>query len=218
MDSDVERTLNNLHVLAAISQNDKLMTNEDGFDIYQPSSLRGLMRLWCGERRGQNVTRIRQTVRAAMRFAYQFLDDVHAMRGCGDATALRMRRDATTVHYLRVCEALEFARNGLQNLLQTYRDDAAIASQMRFIMTELDDFAQIMRPHTEQLRRESVLAAPPSMDPPPPADARARSATAGACQTPLPSPQAPPPRPTTADMWASAPPIDCEAAPARAAW
>ena len=55
MESEAERTLSNLHVLSALSQNDKLNTNEDVFDIYAPTSLRGMWRTWYGERRGQNV-------------------------------------------------------------------------------------------------------------------------------------------------------------------
>ena len=51
MNSDAERTLGNLNVLSAMSQNDKLMTNEDHFNIYTPTTFRAIVRTWYGERR-----------------------------------------------------------------------------------------------------------------------------------------------------------------------
>ena len=79
MHSDAERTLNNLHVLAALSQNDKLLTNEDAFDIHAPTTLRAISRYWYRERRSSNIQRVRICVRAAMEFVSKSLDDANAL-------------------------------------------------------------------------------------------------------------------------------------------
>ena len=81
MNSDAERTLSNLNVLGAMSQNDKIMTNEDQFNIYTPTTFRALMRTWYGERRCQNVQRIRTTIRNGISFAQTFLDDATRLIG-----------------------------------------------------------------------------------------------------------------------------------------
>lgn len=197
MDSDAERTLNNLHVLGALSHNDKLMTNEDHFDIYAPTSLRGLLRMWYGERRGQNVQRVRNAVRAAIAFAHRSLEDATALleaasttsacspssvpspapprhhivhvsgapppspslSSCSsgtvsmlDAPSMRLRIDTISLQHVRMVEALGRARSGLANLLQTYRDDAALASQITLLTEEIEDFLRVMGPHTSSLR------------------------------------------------------------------
>ena len=148
MQSDEERTLGNLHVLAAVSHNDKVCTLEDGFTIDAPSSLRGLWRAWYGERRTQNVQRVRQTVRAGTTFAQRSLEEANAMA----ETASRLRVDAVTLQHLRMVDALRRARVGIQNLLQTYRDDAALSSQVGLVLAEIDDFLRVIEPHSEALR------------------------------------------------------------------
>ena len=154
MQSDEERTLNNLHVIGALSHNDKLCTADDGFDIYAPTSLRGLWRMWYGERRGQNVQRVRQTVRAGIAFAQRSLEEVHALgerHAAAHTEALRLRVDTMALQHRRMVDALRRAGAGLQNLLQTYRDDAALHSQIELLIAEMDDFARVIAPHTEAL-------------------------------------------------------------------
>ena len=79
MQADAERTLSNLHVLAALNHNDKLITNDESFDIYPPSTWRALYRTWMGERRNQNVQRVRHTVRAAIDFATKSLHESESL-------------------------------------------------------------------------------------------------------------------------------------------
>ena len=158
MQADAERTLNNLCILAAISHNDKLCTMEDSFDIYAPTSLRGLWRMWYGERRGQNVQRVRQTVRAAIDFAQKSLEEVNALRDAAPNTSqittdvMRLRIDTMTLQHLRMVGALERSCGGLQNLLQTYKGDAALTSQLTLLIQEIRDFANMIRPHSNGLR------------------------------------------------------------------
>lgn len=158
--SDVERTLNNLHVLAALSHNDKLNTNDDAFDIYSPTALRGAMRFWHGESRLHNVQRVRHTVRAAVGFASKSLEDANSLLEAagGDAASASMhfRISTMALEHVRMVEALSGARRGLTNLLQTYRDDAALASQISLLTTEIDDFVSVIRVHSERLRERTV--------------------------------------------------------------
>ena len=171
MQTDAERTLNNLHILAALSHNDKLMTNLDSFDIYTPTTFRSMMRTWYGESRGQNVNRVRTTVRAAIAFASKALEDAHALDPAtpgipppGSVStnasssssvgyeALRLRVDTMALQHFRMTDALRRACYGLNNLLQTYREDAALASQIVLLMREVDDFLRVIAPHSESLR------------------------------------------------------------------
>lgn len=169
MQTDAERTLNNLHVLGALSHNDKLMTNEDAFDIYAPTSLRGLLRMWYAEGRVANIARIRQCVRSAINFATKALEDTNAMLDSSQTTSpqshtsqqMKIRVDTLAVHHIRMLDALSRAKHGLHNLLQTYREDAASASQIQLLVEEIDDYIAVTQAHTERLR-ETCLSVPAS--------------------------------------------------------
>lgn len=150
----MERILGNLHVLGALSHNDKLMTNEDAFDIYIPTTWRGLVRSWYGERRGQNVTRIRSTVRGAIEFSQRTLTDIRSYntRTIGvDVDVNTLRCETMKLQFYRMIDGLRRARNGLTNLIQTYRDDAALSSQIRLINEEIGDFLSVMDRHASSV-------------------------------------------------------------------
>ena len=158
MQIDAERTLSNLHVLGALLHNDKIMTNEDAFDIYSPTSMRGLFRAWYGERRSANIARIRQAVRSAITFSSHSLEETIELLGATSRSdQLKLRTSSTAMQHMRMCDALRRARAGLHNLVQTYRDDAASSSQMALLMAEIDDYIQLITPHTDELRRQCNL-------------------------------------------------------------
>ena len=172
MQSEVERILGNLHVLGAISHNDKLMTNEDAFDIYIPTTFRGVVRSWYGERRGQNVARIRSTVRGAVEFSQRTLTDIRAYttHSSEDVDVNVLRRETMELQFKRMLDGLRRARGGLGNLIQTYRDDAALSSQIRLINEEIDDFLEVMSRHASYAvsDRPSHRQSPPESPQPSP--------------------------------------------------
>lgn len=156
MEADAERTLNNLHVLSVLSHNDKLMTNEDVFDIYSPTTFRGLMRMWYGERRLQNVQRIRCTVRAAMTFASRTLDDANALTSVQPRTDnMTLRIDTIVLQHVRMVDGLARAKEGLANLQQTYRDDPALTSQLSLVVEEIGAFLNVITAHTRKLQAQT---------------------------------------------------------------
>jgi hypothetical protein len=149
MQSEVEKILSNLHVIGALSHNDKLMTNEDAFDIYAPTTLRGLMRTWYGERRGQNIARIRSTIHMAIEVSQRTLTDLctcQPSNGVMDVNTLR--RETIELQFRRMLDGLKRAHHGLTNLIQTYRDDAALSSQIVLINQEVIDFLEVMERHS----------------------------------------------------------------------
>ena len=153
MNADAERTLTNLNVIAAVSHNDKLMTNEDQFDIYTPTTMRGLLRAWYGERRAQNIQRVRTTIRAAMSFASSYMDDANAlMTDTTQGESVRIRTDTFVLHHVRMCEALQRCTHGLTNMLQTYREDAAVASQLSSLVQEVTDYLVVIEPYSRSVR------------------------------------------------------------------
>jgi uncharacterized membrane protein YccC len=183
MQADEERTLHNLCVLAALSHNDKLCTLEEHFTIYSPTSMRGLVRFWYGERRDQNVQRVRATVRAALGFAQKTVEDAEALRAA-EAATLQLRIDALGLQHVRIVDALRAACDGIRNLRQTYREDAALVSQLTLLVQEVDDVLLVLRRHTEA--RRAQLA--PRKASPPPSPSRPRPPPPALL---LPSPQSP---------------------------
>ena len=154
MQNDTERILNNLHVLAALSHNDKLMTNGGVFDIYVPTSMRGLFRTWYGERRMLNIAHVRECIRMAMHLSQKSLEDTLALLNTSSPRCdqMRLRIDTHAMRHLRMLEGLSRSRQGLQNMMQTYRDDAASASNVQLLMEEIEDFLRAIHPHAEKLR------------------------------------------------------------------
>lgn len=160
MQTEAERTLNNLHVLAALSHNDKLMTNEDSFDIYSPTSFRGFVRMWYRENRHANISRIRNCVRSAMTFCHTSLEDTLTMGNSSSLSTsspltehMQLRVSSSAMQFVRMVDAIDRAQSGLKNLLQTYRDDAASVSMVRLMMEEMDAFVRMLSTHTSKFRQ-----------------------------------------------------------------
>ena len=196
MNSDAERTLNNLHVLASVSHNDKLMTNEDMFGIYEPTSMRGLMRMWYGERRGQNVQRVRHTVRSGMAYAQQYLDEsAHISTAPGPMPTARLRGDTVALQHVRMVDALRASLGGLTNMLQTYREDAALTSQISGLVQEVTDFLTVLDPYSRPVRERCAGASPPASVAPPASPQSALSPSPPRPASPTSSP--PPPSPVS---------------------
>ena len=156
MEVDAERTLGNLHVISAVSPYDKLITTGDTFDIHGPTRLREMYRTWFGERRSQNMSRIRQTVRAAIAYINKSWDDASALLSTtkhSDDT-MKLRVETIVVQHVRMCEGLERSCAGLKNLIQTYRDDATVVSQLQLTITEIHDFLSLISKHSQRVRKE----------------------------------------------------------------
>jgi hypothetical protein len=152
MQTDAERTLHNLHVLSVLSHNDKLMTNDDTFDIYAPTTFRGMFRMWYGEKRACNLQRVRCTIRSAIAFASSSLNDANALVDVSNEHEhMRLRTDTAVMEHVRMCDGIECAKLGLHNLMRTYRDDAALVSQLQLLISEIEHFLVIMQPHTHTL-------------------------------------------------------------------
>ena len=165
--SEDERVLTNLSVLSALSHADKLNTQEDVFDIYPPTSLRGLVRMWYGERRGQNVVRVRQTLFTAMVSAQKSLEEVHSLRGNGALdTSMKIRVDRLALQHLRMVNAMKCSCNGLRNLLETYKTDPALASQITLLIGEVEDFVGLISPHSENVSPHASPGPAPTALPP----------------------------------------------------
>lgn len=171
MQSDAERTLNNLQVIGVLSHNDKLLTNGDCFDIYAPTTFRSMMRKVYGEGRAQNVSRVRHAVREGIAFVSKSLEDANALlqqSSSGDASHMRLRVETIVLQHVRMRTAVRKAADGLSNLLQTYRDDAALVSQIQLVVDEIRDFERVIRPHSEAMQERcgSVFKSTPSSSPP----------------------------------------------------
>ena len=156
MQADAEITLRNLHVISALSQNDKLITNDDYFDVYTPTTLRSLYRSWYKERRQSNILRLRQTVRNGIAFVKRTSEDINALIE-SKSVSLQMQIDIILAQHLRMRDALHKACTGLRNMMLTYREDANIVSQLSLILDEITDFNVLMEPRTESLKKKTTF-------------------------------------------------------------
>ena len=137
---DDDRILQNLHVLSTVSHNDKLMTNDYYFNVYQPTTLRGAFRMFYRENREQNVSHIRSLVQTAIRAATHAREEANELAGRN----MKIRAAFSALKSQRLLEALTASCSGLENLMTTYRDDAALMSQMRIIVQEIRDYCAII--------------------------------------------------------------------------
>ena len=155
--TETERVFHNLCVIAAISQNDKLMTNEEDFQIYTPTSIRGAVRTWYGETRTRNVRRIGSTLTSAkesIRLAMENTEELLRRPVNGvPSGAKRIRLDTDVARTIRMAETIRRSVEGVQNMACTYRDDAGLNSQLNSLVLDTQDFIGIV---VESLR-EHVL-------------------------------------------------------------
>lgn len=209
-----EGVVSNLHVLGALSDNDKLMTSGDQFDIYAPTTLRGVMRMWYGEKRGMNVSRVRDTVRSAIALATSTVDEVNTM---ATTLPLSLRTKQLALQHVRICEALHAAEKGLHHLQHTYRDDPAVHTQISLVREEVRNFHLLIREQTESMRllvaspppaRAAEGEEPPLLPPLPPQASGTAEPAAAPCRSGTPSAPAPAPPPGISEMRESGTPTD----------
>ena len=159
MHAEAERVLHNLHVLSVISHNDKLLTNDDEFNIHSPTTFRAVWRFCTGERRNSNVTRIRICVRNAIDFISSSLEELTAFQSQRDGRAfpnstMQLKVDTLMLQHLRMMDGVQKASQGLTNLLQTYRDDPALAAQIQLIIHEIGDFVTVVHLRSKELQKD----------------------------------------------------------------
>jgi hypothetical protein len=148
MQADVDKTLRNLGVMAAIKQNDKLITEGEFFTIYTPTTLRALWRMMNRENREQNIQRVTD----CMRNARVFITSVLSEYGQNDdrdhwceTVAIKLHRATLLQVCSRVLQALSESLNGLDNLCETYTEDAAMTVKIRQLKQENMDFIESTR-------------------------------------------------------------------------
>lgn len=140
-------TLNNLGVIAAISENDKINTKEDYFTIYMPTTFRGLARLvYYGEGREHNVQKISQCVQDAKKYILASMSEIHADAADVDSSFLRrLATNSKQQTCLRMIESLEKSKRGMSALKVTYKDDASCTSKLDCLINEIQDFLATTR-------------------------------------------------------------------------
>lgn len=146
MNGETDVTLRNLGVLAAIRQNDKLLTEGDFFTISTPTTYRALLRTVYRESREQNMQRVSMCLRSAR----TFVTSIVAEFGQGGETATeaissRVHRHTQLQLCTRMIHALSEAIQGLDNLTETYNDDAALLVRIRQLKDEVVDFLETTR-------------------------------------------------------------------------
>ena len=146
-------TLRNLGVVAALSQNDKINTQEDYFTIYSPTALRGFARLiYYREGREHNIVKISNCVRDAKAFITTCMNEIYTEN-----------EDNTEVHFMRrlalnsknqICNrmvsSLDKSQEGIKALKVTYKDDASCTSKLDCLLNEIQDFLTTTRSVCEE--------------------------------------------------------------------
>lgn len=142
--ADVEKLLRNLGVLAALKQNDKLLTEGEFFAIYMPTAMRSLYRMYYRESREQNMGRVADCIRNAKVFVTSTMSEqgTSVESDTNETVAMRMHRLSLIRLCSRVLAALSESIIGLDNLQQTYFDDAALLVKIKQMKTDILDFLE----------------------------------------------------------------------------
>ena len=146
MQADMDKTLRNLGVIAALKQNDKLMTEGEFFTVYVPTAVRSLWRTYYRESRETNMARVAECVRRAKSFVTNTISEHGSTETDfsqqNDTVQMKFHRHSQVQLCTRVLTALSEATVGLDNLQQTYADDAALLVRLRQIKSEVTDFLE----------------------------------------------------------------------------
>lgn len=146
MQADVDTTLRNLGVLAALRQNDKLLTEGEFFTVYTPTTLRALYRTIYRESREQNMLRVTSCLRNARTFVTSVVSEYAPTENIvTDSISVRLHRHAQIQLCARVLTSLSDSLQGLDNLCETYNDDAAMLVKIRQLKDEVVDFLHTSR-------------------------------------------------------------------------
>ncbi len=149
MQADVDKTLRNLGVMAAVKQNDKLITEAEFFTIYTPTTFRAMWRMfYYKENREQNIMRVTECMRNARVFITSVLSEYgnsNEEQRTNDTIAIRLHRATQVQTCARMAQALSESLSGLDNLCETYVDDAAIMVKIRQLKQENIDFIESTR-------------------------------------------------------------------------
>lgn len=142
LNSENEKTLRNLGVLSALTQNDKINTKEDIFSIYVPTSLRGLTRMLYGESRDHNISRIQNCARDAKQYISSILNEIDSSEEVDSSVMKRINNSTQTKMCNRMMNSLKDSVAGLSALQITYKDDASCVTQLEILINEINDFLQ----------------------------------------------------------------------------
>lgn len=143
MASDIDRVLRNLGVLSAVKQNDKLLTEGEYFAIYVPTVMRGLVRMAYGESRETNVKRISDCIAKARDYVTGTLTEHSTDQDVQQGSVqIKLYRHSQVQQCSRVINALSEINTGLDNLVETYREDAGLVVRIRQIKAEVNDFVE----------------------------------------------------------------------------
>ena len=138
--------MRNLGVLGSLKQNDKLLTEGEFFAIYVPTAFRSAYRMFYRESREQNMNKVSECIRSAKIFVTTTISEhgtENDVRSSNTETvSMRMHRHQQVQVCGRVLTALTEAVHGLDNLIQTYIDDAALIVKIKQLKTEVIDFLE----------------------------------------------------------------------------
>lgn len=154
MQANLDVTLRNLGVLSALRQNDKLLTEGEFFTIYTPTTWRALYRTLHRESREQNMLRVTSCLRNARTFVASVVSEYGPTEdAAADLISVRLHRQTQIQLCTRVLNALSESLQGLDNLCETYSDDAAMLVKIRQLKDEVVDFLETSR----QVAAQSVV-------------------------------------------------------------
>lgn len=142
-------TLQNLGVIAALSQNDKINTKDDHFTIYYPTTLRGFARcMYYGEGREHNVQKISKCIRDAKAYITTCMNEIVTDDVSESSTGTFMRKMSLN-HKSQTCArmiaSLQNSISGINSLKVTYKDDASCTSKLECLIHEIEDFLETTR-------------------------------------------------------------------------
>jgi hypothetical protein len=142
MRTDFDVLQSNLDILASVSTNDKLTTNDTTFDIHPPTYWRALYRTCYREGRTSTIEGVRRTVVGSQNVTTALLDEIQSLSSAPEERGdiMHMRVYAAVQRYRRMRTSLESCVKGLRCLASTYRDDAFTCVQLQQQIRAVEDY------------------------------------------------------------------------------
>ena len=137
MDCLADQSAQNLKTLSTLKSNQKLITTHVIWGIQEVSMLGGLYRRWFGEDRITNISRVSETIKnTIIKCKLLAYTDDHAFE------------------YKRLMQTLKESIMGLKVLLNTYRDDISICSQINIIIENVENFVDSYSSYQENFEAD----------------------------------------------------------------
>lgn len=135
-DDTFDRILVRLKVLGSIREKDRIYSQSNSLDVLRPSKWDFVTRFWNGEDRRHNIDCVKDTLSTSYVLLESLLKRSPAK---GVAAEVTVEQAMNARKIVRLRDALEAARTGINNWKATYVDDVKTVQEIETLLASIDD-------------------------------------------------------------------------------